>query len=268
MQSKEYSPRLNGNITEKPLVKFANRLTSILLIFCIFSCLLALYLTSTYKYAPVEGPSMFPTINSVNDYDNAYYKVSKDVKKGDIIIVDYMFANKNYRAIKRLIATGGDTICYYNGKIFVNGEALEETYLEDGYNYIKQNPDLLANCNSNTADEWLYSGYETSKNNFDNWCKLLVEGTMSDNAKNSDFFINYNEKYQGSIVKNDVLDTYILTIPEGFVYFLGDNRGQSADSSTLGIAEEKYVVSKVDFISEQYSNIFSILSKELIYLFN
>ncbi len=262
-----YNPKENGNITIKKSKKLLNKLLTIVVCFLMLLCFLTLATLATYYSAFVDGPSMYPTINAVNSSDIAYYTNIKTPKKGDIVIVDYNFAEKKFRAIKRLIATGGDTICYYNGHLLLNGEVLDEKYIEEGYNYIKSNPLVLENTEFTSADNWLNSGYNQSKENFETWCKKLVDGTMTASEKNTEFFKNYTTKYAGSIVRSEVLDTYVLTIPEGFIYFLGDNRKQSSDSSTLGPAEEKYMLAKVDFVAEENSTTLGIFTKELIYLF-
>ena len=267
MRNFEYNPKDNGQIEQRKSVKLQNGILTLLIIFFIFVSFLALYLTAKFSYSPVDGPSMFPTINAYNTNDNAYYKNNKSAKKGDMIIVNYSFASKNFLAIKRLIATGGDTVCYYQGNILINGEILDEPYLKQGYEYIKSHPEVLSNCSSTTAENWLYGGYEQSKINFERWCNALVNGTMTEENKTSEFFKNYDTKYSDCIAWNDAINSYVLTVPKGFIFFLGDNRKQSSDSSSLGVAEEQYLISKVDFISDETASVFSVFTKELQYMF-
>lgn len=267
MRNYKYNPRINSNMYEKDNVKLLSRIVAGILIFCIFACFVILAVTSTYYNAEVEGQSMYPTINVSDKNDIAYYTKMKKPKIGDMIIVDYAYGGGNIKAIKRLIATGGDTICYYNGNILVNGEILDEPYIEAAYNYLTEHPEALSSAFS-SADDWKESGYNKSKSNFENWCKALLDGNMSDNNKRTEFFANYAIKYSDSIKKSDILDTYVLTLPEGFSYFLGDNRAQSSDASTLGPVEDKYILAKVDFIAEANSTLTGTFTKELIHIFS
>jgi signal peptidase I len=243
MKSYEYSPRLNGNLYESKNTKLANRLTSIfLLVLMIFACSI-LCITTIYSTAEVEGQSMYPTINSESGAQNeiAYYTTFKTPQKGDIVIVDYNHSvGLNLDAIKRLIATGGDTICYYNQQILVNGKAIDETYMQEAYNLLEKEK------GTDYAKQWLKNGFNVSKNNFENWCKSVVNGNYS---YKTTFAKNYATDYEGAIQFSETLNTYVLTIPKGFSFVLGDNRANSTDSSQVGPIESKYILVKVDYIA-------------------
>lgn len=268
MKIYKYNPRLNSNIDEKTDIRLLSKIVTGILIFCILACFLLLAVTSTYFNAEVEGVSMYPTINAAEKNEIAYYTKSKTPKIGDMIIVDYAYGGGNIKAIKRLIAKGGDTICYYDGSILVNGERLKEPYLDEAYQYLQNNPSVLSKCSYSSADEWKELGYTRSKNNFENFCEALVDGTIPQSSRRTEFFINFDTKYKNSIKKSNVLNTYVLTLPEGFAYFLGDNRAQSSDASALGPVEEKYIVAKVDFIAEQNSTLTGLFTKELFNIFS
>lgn len=76
----------------------------------------------------VDGPSMQPTLRT--DERLAVEKVSRYAglpERGDIIIVHYPDGtNRNY--VKRAIGLPGDTVEIKNSVVYVNGEALNETY--------------------------------------------------------------------------------------------------------------------------------------------
>ena len=219
---------------------------------------------------------MFPTINAqrkltgINDI--AFYTLKKSYNKGDIIIVDYSSTGSNIDAIKRLIATGGDTVCYYNGNILLNGEALDESYLTDAYNQIVNNPEILEDSGYTSADDWKNQGYTKSKENFERWCGILLNPFLTESQKDAElqdteFFKNYSSKYSGSVKYNSAINSYILTVPENFVYFLGDNRAKSSDASIFGPLESKYILAKVSFISSGTATIYSNFWKEIKFLF-
>ena len=276
MMQRMYNPKLNGDIKEKKISKLGNIMVSILMIVSLIFCSLAFITSKTYYTAIVEGASMYPTINAsqktTNINDIAYYTKTKSPKKGEIIIVDYSSAGEDIDAIKRLIATGGDTVCYYNNQILINGEALNETYLENDYTMLKNNSSLLTNSGFASADQWKERGYLKSKSNFENWCSILLSNILTEQQKDeklrdTTFFKNYSTDYAESVKYSETLETYVLTVPEGYIYFLGDNRSNSTDSSIIGPLETKYMLAKVSFITSGNSTIWSNFVNQVKYLF-
>ena len=94
---------------------------AVALAFCIRTFLVEPYM--------VEGSSMYPTL--VNHerlvVDKLSYFVT-DPKKGEIVV--FRFPKDQSRDfIKRVIAVGGDTVEMQQGKVFVNGKQLNETYI-------------------------------------------------------------------------------------------------------------------------------------------
>lgn len=101
------------------------------LIFAIF-----LYLIIDFFIARVivDGNSMNPSIENgnlmlVNKMSYAF----SEIEYGDIIVFPYP-KNPEKDYIKRVIAKSGDTIVSIDGFIYVNGEQLDEYYLEPGIN--------------------------------------------------------------------------------------------------------------------------------------
>lgn len=132
----------------------------------------------------VEGPSMQPTLKTGDVLVASKYT---DAKKGSLIVIDgvkWDNSQKDYVwLIKRAIAFGGDTVQIKDGSVFVNGEKIDEPYLE------KEN---------STTD--------------------------------------YHEIY-------DLSKPTI--IPEGEVFYLGDNRGNSSDSRIYGTCPIENIVGVV-----------------------
>ena len=267
MKDYTYNPKTNYNIEENDWTKCLTKFANFMLVLCFIITSVVIYFFSTYQFAQIDGDSMFPTLNgsfrNTKISDIAYYTSFKPTNKGDIVIVDYFSSgiedSNNYEAIKRIIATGGDTIYYYAGNIFVNDKKLDEPYIENGYQFIKHNYSL------EEAENWKNNGYKKSKVNFENWCKQLYENQPT--TEKTEFFINYQTKYNSCITYDEVLKTYVLTLPKNFVYFLGDNRGLSKDSSLVGPVEEKYITAKVDFIVENNRDIFTHLWVKFVELF-
>lgn len=136
----------------------------------------------------VDGSSMLPTLHGIkNDQDNLLiYHLFYEPKRGDIVTIDSPgLLDENI--VKRVIALSGDTvkIDYSAGKVFVNGEAKDETYINE--------PGKPFN-----EEEWL-------KNNT------------------------------------------TVTVPEGHIFVMGDNRNYSTDSRSnlVKFVNKKDVMGKV-----------------------
>lgn len=77
----------------------------------------------------VDGESMYPTLE-----DSEWLIVNKAVylldepKRGDIIVF-HATATRDY--IKRVIAVGGDEIHIINGTVYINGEVIDEPYINE-----------------------------------------------------------------------------------------------------------------------------------------
>ena len=141
-----------------------------------------------FRLNGVDGSSMFPTFVN-HDYlvleSNFLYR---NVDRGDIVVLDPPeeagFAGP---LVKRVIATGGDTvdIDFELGIVYVNGEAIEEDY--------------------------------------------IFEPT----------YRSYQEIGMGL--------EYPVTVPEGSVFVMGDNRNHSNDSryAPLGCVEQSRILGRV-----------------------
>lgn len=118
-------------------IKAKKALLTVLDYFQVFvSALLCLQLVFLFVLFPVvKGPSMFPTL-----YNGERIVVSRDVKEVErfdvvIFIIDHDYLPKapmdeeGELWVKRVIGLPGDKITYENGKLYINGEYCEETYL-------------------------------------------------------------------------------------------------------------------------------------------
>ncbi|OZM58581.1 signal peptidase I [Lottiidibacillus patelloidae] len=96
--------------------------------------MIALALAGIIRYllfAPivVDGDSMLPTLQDNNRMivNKVVYSIS-DVNRFDIVVF-HATENKDY--IKRVIALPGETIKYENDKLYINGELVEEPFLQE-----------------------------------------------------------------------------------------------------------------------------------------
>lgn len=85
-----------------------------------------------FQTAKVEGLSMQPTFDSGDRLisTNIPYYFSSP-KKGDVIVFKSPY-NEKEAYIKRVIATEGDDVRIDAGNIYINGQKLEEDYLNEG----------------------------------------------------------------------------------------------------------------------------------------
>lgn len=77
----------------------------------------------------VDGPSMLPTLENGDKLivNKIGYKLG-DVKRSDVIV---FHANENEDYVKRIIGLPGDTVVCQEDQLYINGELIEEPYLED-----------------------------------------------------------------------------------------------------------------------------------------
>ena len=156
-----------------------------------------------FRLVSVSGSSMYPTFVD-KDYlvleSNFLYR---DIKQGDIVVMKVPYFADDGNIVKRVIATGGQTvdIDFNAGVVYVDGVALDEDYaFEPTYES--------------------YAGYGASLN-------------------------------------------YPVTVPEGKIFVMGDNRNHSADSrlAPVGCVDESCVLGKVLLIlfpgneTDQYGSV-------------
>ncbi len=194
-------------------------------------CVVLIYLI-THDAKAVSGESMQPTINSEfseenqTQYDIVLVNKTQKISRGDIIIINasqYNLLSGGDLIIKRVIAIEGDTINIgwddAQQKLIVSlkkaGSDETEILVE---NYIKKD------INDPTKDDPEARGCSTTFENKDS--------TSSTGWWSSESYILNGD---GSI-----------TIPEGYFFALGDNRGHSADSSELGPIPVNKIIGVVD----------------------
>ena len=105
-----------------------------LLVFVIVTSVAVIVTGLLFAIVPIKGVSMHPT---VGDGDFVFILKVGSFKRGDIVVIENVDEDGNAeRLLKRIIAIEGDTVETRNvegeERYFVNGEMLEEPYVNNG----------------------------------------------------------------------------------------------------------------------------------------
>lgn len=185
-----------------------------------------------FDFVRVEGDSMFPTLH--NSDMLIVRKIGYSPKQGDIIILDANYKNReeyydnleivegkkysefekffhNFKLgknekklyyVKRIIALPGQTVDIKDGNVYVDGEILDEYYLKD---------DLVEKDG-----------------------KYYIDGRKTDIGKYSPDTHYYTQPYISASTE------YPITVEDGYVFVLGDNRNNSKDSRSPDLGQVPY----------------------------
>lgn len=96
----------------------------------------AVLLLVTYIVRPirVEGNSMFPTLESDSlGFSNIIGLNTDGLKRFDIAVIRVTEGTSTKYLVKRIIGLPGETISYSGGILKVNGEEVDETFLNENY---------------------------------------------------------------------------------------------------------------------------------------
>lgn len=143
---------------------------------------LILVFTFVGRIIGVDGQSMVPTLHHRDML--LLQSIGYTPKQGDVVVLTKEFATVDQPIVKRVIATGGQTvdIDYATGTVTVDGVVLDEPYI--------------------------------------------------------------NERMQVPVSQHETI-THV-TVPEGSIFVMGDNRNHSSDSrdERLGTVDERYVLGR------------------------
>lgn len=96
-----------------------------------------------YQPVKVEGTSMMPSLEDQERiFVNKFVYRLEPIERGDIVVFRYpRDPSKSY--IKRVIGMAGDHIRIDSGQVYVNGKALDETYVPSDYTDQRSYPDII-----------------------------------------------------------------------------------------------------------------------------
>lgn len=97
-------------------------------------CAISVFLLTTYVIKPVrvDGKSMYPTLdNGEIGMMNVFSAKFMKIERFDVVVVYNHERNENW--VKRVIGLPGDTVYAKNDVLYINGLAIEESYLDSVY---------------------------------------------------------------------------------------------------------------------------------------
>lgn len=101
------------------------------------AAVLALVITQFVVPTSVSGSSMEPAFSD-RDYllvSKQAYVSAKQPQRGDVVVFQTHLKDEEgqeKKLIKRVVALPGEIVSIENGKVYINGEELQETYTADG----------------------------------------------------------------------------------------------------------------------------------------
>ena len=112
------------DILNEVLYIFRTIVITSVLVFMIFNFL--------FTPVTVDGPSMTPTLLEKQwGFSSLLGKFFGNYKRFDVVVVHY--AEKDMKLVKRIIGLPGETIEYYDDKLYIDGKYVKEKYFDKKY---------------------------------------------------------------------------------------------------------------------------------------
>tara|TARA_B100002019_G_C21248999_1_gene590002 strand:+ start:1066 stop:1932 length:867 start_codon:yes stop_codon:yes gene_type:complete len=231
-----------------------------------------------YSYNMIPSSSMVPTLIPGDQVtvDKTEYNVMlpffnvpifniKEPSVGDIVTFYKEFNGQDIYMVKRVVAVAGDEIRFEGNKIYVNGKNLGHKNIPNFNNGLEkmivnhhyQNDDWYKQC---LAEEERTGPYRKAL-----WiekCHKRYIGRYKfydvKDYNGNEHVIAYSpleEIENEKKISHLTMTSKPMTIPEGKIYVIGDNRNDSFDSRFWGFLDVDKVVGKVDRVMFNYEDL-------------
>lgn len=123
---------MNKNENDKKTDSFAQDFFSFVKDIAISLCIVFLVIHFLVRPVQVKGNSMYPTLkNGDFAFSNVLGMKTGKIRRFDIVIIH--IPEKNEYIVKRVIGLPGETVEYSSGQLYINGEPVDEPFLDQDY---------------------------------------------------------------------------------------------------------------------------------------
>ncbi len=246
LQTSYYRDDAEDKVSRKVFLSLACALAVIF----IFFISVGFAMQTKYRFILVSGVSMQNTLNEKpvgSGQDGVYILLTHDVDYGDIIVHK---KSADTSVIKRVMAMEGDKICIAR----VKTADMEEEQIR--FMRVKRNSNTVEILNK--EDDYIKS--------YAKWDEYETRLNATSDG------VTYGYNFYHTFIKDKTTATYNIegvdykfaVIPEGKIFFMGDNRSESVDCRERGAASYEDIEGKVVKIAH---NVFSFKNSPF-YLFN
>lgn len=197
-----------------------------LIVFLVRSFIGQIYHVPTGSLEPTVMPGDFILVTQYN-YGFRVPIFNKKIiswgepKRGDIIVFDWP-VNPHVSFVKRLVGLPGDTLSYIDNVLYINGEAMPQTFLNNA-----------EDSNGEPGRTWPV--------------RILQENLKG--LKHLIYLCNSQANCPSTTP-----NFYNITVPSGYYFMMGDNRDNSEDSRNWGWVPEKYISGKAKMVLFSWKN--------------